>query len=171
MGVMTIHSEHPFADASRDAARQLRGRLGTRVSVFTAGEGRQRAGWTVSSLVVVGGDPWRVVAYLDPDCDLTERVEQTGRAVVQLLDAGDKYLADAFAGIAPAPGGVFTLGEWEQTDHGPRLASSQNWASLELESATDLGWSRQLVFTVDQAHAGADDAPLHHVRGRYLVLD
>lgn len=168
---MTIHSEHPFADASREAARQLRGRLGTRVSVFTAGEGRQREGWTVSSLAVVGGEPWRVVAFVDPDCDLTERAEQTGRAVVQLLDGPDRYLADAFAGTAPAPGGVFTLGSWEQTDHGPRLASSANWAALELERASDLGWSRQLVFTVVHAHAGADDAPLHHVRGHYRVLD
>ncbi|GAA1394072.1 flavin reductase family protein [Luteococcus peritonei] len=168
---MTIHAEHPFADSSREAARQLRGRLGGRVTLLTAGEGRERAGWTVSSLAVVGGDPWRVVAFLDPDCDFVERVEQSGRAVLQLLDGGHQYLADAFAGTAPAPGGVFTLADWEQTAYGPRLAGAQNWATLELESATDLGWSRQLVLAVVEAGAGEDPAPLHHVRGRYRVLD
>lgn len=39
---MTIHAEHPFANPDRDAARQLRGRLGSRVGLLTAGAGRER---------------------------------------------------------------------------------------------------------------------------------
>lgn len=167
---MTIHAGHPFDDGTREAARQLRSRLGGRVAVFTTGEGRSRAGWTVSSLAVVAGDPWRVVAFLDPDCDLADQVERTGCAVVQLLNAPDRYLADAFAGQAPAPGGVFTLGEWEQTPSGPHLASSGNWAELVLENRTELGWLAQLTFTVAAAHVDDDAAPLHHRRGRYTTL-
>ena len=87
---MTIHTGHPFDDGSRDAARQLRARLGGRVTVFTSGSERTRAGWTVSSLSVVAGDPWRVVCFVDPDCDLADRVEQTGTAVCQFLDADDQ---------------------------------------------------------------------------------
>lgn len=167
---MTIHSEHPFANPARDAARQLRGRLGSRVSLLTAGAGRERAGWTVSSVLLADGDPWRVLALVDPDSDLCERIEQTRSAVLQLLTSGDEYLADAFAGLAPAPGGAFKLAEWEQTEAGPRLAKAGNWATLGLEAADDLGWSRRLTFTVAEAHADSDDAPLHHLRGRYRTL-
>lgn len=168
---MTIHTSHPFANPSRDAARQLRGRLGARVGLLTAGRERGRAGWTVSSLLFVDGDPWRLLALVDPDSDLCDRVEQDGRAVLHLLSAGDEYLADAFAGLAPAPGGPFRLGEWEETDAGPRLVTALNWALLSLEEADDLGWSRRLTFTVDEAHAGPDEAPLHHLRGRYRTLE
>lgn len=164
---MTIHAEHPFMDPDREAARQLRGRLGGRVTLLTTGEGRRRAGLTVSSLLVVDGPQWRTLALADPDADFTDRVEETGRAVVHFLDDGQQYLADAFAGRAPAPGGPFTLATWTQTAAGPRLSDSQNWAELTLESADDLGWSRQLVFTVDHATAGEDESPLHHIRGRY----
>ena len=167
---MTIHTGHPFADGSRDAARQLRARLGGRVTVFTSGSERTRAGWTVSSLSVVAGDPWRVVCFVDPDCDLADRVEQTGTAVCQFLDADDQQLADAFAGLMPAPGGVFTLGSWEETSWGPRLTTAANWAGLRLESSSELGWLQQLTFVVERAEVGDGDAPLHHVRGRYRTL-
>lgn len=167
---MTIHPEHPFDDGQRDPARQLRGRLGSRVCLLTSGDGRRRAGWTVSAVLLVDGQPWRVLTLVDPDSDLCERAEQTGRAVLHLLEGGQHFLADAFAGLAPAPGGPFTLTSWEQTEAGPRIAGQQNWAELSLESAQDLGWSRQLVFTIDQAHAGEDSAPLHHLRGRYRTL-
>lgn len=168
---MTIHAEHPFANPDRDAARQLRGRLGSRVGLLTAGAGRERAGWTVSSLLLADGDPWRALALVDPDSDLCERIEQTGSAVLQLLGSGDEYLADAFAGLAPAPGGIFRLAAWEQTSAGPRLVAAENWALLGLEAADDLGWSRRLTFTVNEAHTGADDAPLHHLRGHYRTLE
>ncbi|MEL4356754.1 MULTISPECIES: flavin reductase family protein [unclassified Luteococcus] len=167
---MTIHSQHPFDDGRREAARQLRGRLGSRVCLLTAGGPGQRAGWTVSAALIVDGDPWRVLALVDPDSDLCELAESTTRCALHLLSDGQQYLADAFAGLAPAPGGPFRLADWEQSTHGPRLAGAENWALLTLESAATLGWSRQLVFTVDEAHAGADPAPLHHLRGRYRSL-
>ena len=46
---MTIHSSHPFADGERDEVRRLRGRLGGAVTLWTTGEGRSRAGLTVTS--------------------------------------------------------------------------------------------------------------------------
>ncbi|MEL4505554.1 flavin reductase [Luteococcus sp. H138] len=167
---MSIHPEHPFDDGRREPARQLRARLGSRVCLLTAGEGRTRAGWTVSAVLLVDGDPWRVLALVDPDSDLCERAEGTGCAVLHLLADDHRFLADAFAGLAPAPGGPFTLASWEQCGAGPRLMEVANWAELSLESAQDLGWSRQLVFTVDEAHTGTDEAPLHHLRGRYRTL-
>lgn len=167
---MTIHTSHPFDDGSREAARQLRGRIGGRVAVITAGEGVDRAAWTVSSLALVQGEQWRLVAFVDPDCDLADRVAATGRAVLQFLDDGHQQLAEQAAGLFPAPGGLFRVHDWDDTAWGPRLARVGNWAGLRLESSRELGWLAELVFVVDEAHAGDDEAPLHHVRGRYRVL-
>ena len=116
---VTIHSDHPFREPTPEPARQLRARLGGAVSLWTAGSGASRAGLTVSSLMVAGGDPGRLLALLDPDSDLRAELGSTGRGVVHLLRWGHRQLAEAFAGQFPAPGGPFTLGEWEQTSHGP----------------------------------------------------
>ena len=115
---MTIHSTHPFADADRDASRQLRGRLGNRVTLWCAGEldGQPRAaGLTVGSTQLVPGDPWRVVAHVSEESDLLETIEKTGRATISLLGWPHRNLAEMFAGVAPAPGGPFRYGEFTQT--------------------------------------------------------
>ena len=100
---MTIHSTHPFLDpeGDRDPVRRLRGRLGGTVSLWTAGTADGRAGLTVSSWMVAGGEPGRVLALLDPDADLTETLLETRRGVLQLLTWEDRGLADVFAGLAP----------------------------------------------------------------------
>ena len=69
---MTIHTEHPFLDPSADPVRRLRGRLGGAVTLWTSGAEESRAGLTVSSVMVAGGEPGRILALLDPDSDLRE---------------------------------------------------------------------------------------------------
>lgn len=164
---MTIHAEHPFLDPEPDPVRRLRGRLGGAVTLWTTGAGSDRAGLTVSSVMVAHGEPARLLALVDPDSDLAERLPRTGRAVVQLLSWPDRDLAEAFAGTAPAPGGPFGQAAFEQTAWGPRLASAGTWAGVRLETGVDVGWSRLLTCVVDDVTIGADDAPLIHRRGRY----
>ena len=163
---MTIHSEHPFLDPASDPVRRLRGRLGGAVTLWTSGS-RRRAGLTVSSVMVAGGEPGRLLALLDPDSDLREVLGETGRGVVQLLEWGHRDLAEAFAGQLPAPGGAFRMGVWEQTDHGPRLTSAPSWAAVELESAETVGWSDLVVTRIVGVVLGEDGEPLVHRRGRY----
>ncbi|QCW51213.1 flavin reductase [Nocardioides dongxiaopingii] len=166
---MTIHSGHPFATGD-DPVRRLRGRVGGAVSLWTAGAGSApgaRAGLTVSSLLVAHGEPARLLALVDPDSDLADVVERTGRAVVHLLSWHHRDLADAFAGVAPAPGGPFRMATFDETDAGPRLADAATWAAVSVESAATVGWSLQLTCTVDDLVVGDDDAPLLHRRGRY----
>ena len=167
MVVMTIHSTHPFADASREPGRQFRGRLGGRVSLWTAGAGASRAGLTVTSLLAVGGQPWRLVAALDPDAEFTDELIEGGRAVATLLAAGQARLAEAFGG-GPAPGGAFRIGDWVDTQWGPRPVDATTWAGVELESTQPLGWS--VLVSCRLAHVEVDPEepdPLLHYRGRY----
>lgn len=165
---MTIHSTHPFADPDPDPVRRLRGRLGGAVSLWTAGADRAREGLTVTSLMLANGEPARVLGLLDPDADLTERLLETGRGVVQLLSWPDRDLAEAFAGTAPAPGGPFRMADFEQTPFGPRLVSAATWAGVSLEDHREVGWSLEVTCRVDEVTVGDDDAPLLHRRGRYV---
>jgi flavin reductase (DIM6/NTAB) family NADH-FMN oxidoreductase RutF len=164
---MTIHSSHPFP-SEPDPVRRLRGRLGGAVTLWTSGGPHERAGLTVTSVLVAGGEPGRIVGLLDPDTDLTERLVGTGGGVVQLLSWRHRDLADAFAGVAPAPGGAWRLGKWTETTVGPRLVDAAGWAEVRVERAEGLGWSTMVVCTIGEVELAEDDEPLVHRRGRYL---
>jgi flavin reductase (DIM6/NTAB) family NADH-FMN oxidoreductase RutF len=164
---VTIHSGHPFPTPD-DPVRRLRGRLGGTVSLWTAGDDAERAGLTVTSWLVAGGEPGRVLALLDPDADLTELLLETGRGVVQLLSWTDRDLADAFAGTTPAPGGPWRMAGWDATSYGPRLGTATAWAHVSVESDVEVGWSRLVTCTLDELVVGDDPEPLVHRRGRYV---
>lgn len=164
---MTIHADHPFRDPEPDPVRRFRGRVGGTVSLWTAGDDTRRTGLTVTSFLVAAGEDPRVLALLDPDADLTERLAESGRAVVQLLTWEHRDLAEVFAGTAPAPGGMFRQAEFTATAWGPRLTSAGTWAGVRLESGLDVGWSRLVTTVVEHLEVSDDDEPLRHHRGRY----
>jgi flavin reductase (DIM6/NTAB) family NADH-FMN oxidoreductase RutF len=168
LGSVTIHAEHPFLDPEPDPVRRLRGRLGGAVTLWTAGDDDDRAGLTVSSLMVANGDPPRVLALLDPDSDLADALARTGRGVVQLLAWRHRDLAEAFAGTAPAPGGPFRMAEFEPTAWGPRLVGADTWAAVSVESTAPVGWSTLVTCVLEEVTVGDDAPPLVHRRGRYV---
>lgn len=167
---MTIHDTHPFADPDPDPVRRLRGRTGGAVSLWTTGAGPGRAGLTVSSFLVAGGEPARVLGLVDPDSDLADSVDVGDALVVQLLAWGHRDLADQFAGTAPAPGGPFRQAAFTETAWGPRLADATTWAGVRLVAAEPTGWSRLLTCLVEHVEVGDDVEPLGHRRGRYSRL-
>ena len=79
-GRVSIHHEHPFlpAEGDRNPVRRLRGRLAAPVTVLTAGAEPDRAGLTVSSVLVLDGDPGIVLAVVDPLSELHDAVLATG---------------------------------------------------------------------------------------------
>lgn len=171
---MTIHSEHPFLppESDRDPLRRFRGRMAQPVTLWCAQDGQQRAGWTVSSLLVADGDPTQVLGLVDEDSDLALLAGRTGRVAISLLSWRHRNLAEAFAGLAPAPGGPFTLATWHDSAWGPVLADAAGWLGVELtDTASTIGWPR--AFRGRCAHAvvdpGATDV-LAHLRGRYREL-
>jgi flavin reductase (DIM6/NTAB) family NADH-FMN oxidoreductase RutF len=168
---VTIHHQHPFLppEPEREPVRRMRGRLGGTVTLWTAGAGPTRAGLTVSSVMIAAGDPAHVVALVDPDSGLADVVADTGAAVVQLLEWPHRNLAEAFAGQAPAPGGPFTTGSWEDTDWGPRLRSASSWAGVRVTGQqSEVGWSLLVDGVIEHVEIGEEREPLVHRRGRYL---
>ena len=167
---MTIHTGHPFADPTPDPVRRLRARIGGAVTLWTAGDATSRAGLTLTSVMIANGEPARFLGLVDPDSDLADEIDRTERVSVALLSWHHRDLADAFAGVAPAPGGMFTMGAFADTAHGPRLADATSWAAGPVEATTEVGWSRLVVVRIEDVHVGDDDQPLLHRRGRYATL-
>ena len=164
---MSIHTGHPFATDDPDPARRLRGRLGGAVTLWTTGTEDDRAGLTVTSVMVALGPEPALLALLDPDADFVERFRETRTAVVQLLTWPDRQLAEAFAGTAPAPGGPFRQAAFETTGHGPRLATATTWAEVTLADEREVGWSVEVTAAIGETVLG-DEEPLVHRRGRWV---
>lgn len=146
----------------RDQGKQFRGRLGGRVSLWTA----RHSGLTVSSVFAVDGPQWRLVAALNPDADFTDELRESGCAVVSLLERDQLRLAEAFSG-GPAPGGSFKIGQWVSEEWGDRPLGSHTWAGVRLESLTELGYSLLATCLVVHLEIGDDPQPLSHYRGNY----
>ncbi|MGD2061285.1 MAG: flavin reductase, partial [Acidimicrobiia bacterium] len=81
-----IHDENPFAEPPdrRDPARRFRGRLSSPVTIVTAGGGRDRTGLTISSLLVVEGEPAMVELVVGPTSDLWDAVAESGHFVIHI---------------------------------------------------------------------------------------
>ncbi|WP_030440785.1 flavin reductase family protein [Actinoplanes subtropicus] len=161
-----IHSDDPFAtpDEQRSPVRRLRGRLAAPVTLWTTPGPR---GLTVSSMLVADGDPGRVLGLIDEESELWATLEETGRFAVTPLGPDDRQLADRFAGLMPAPGGLFATGEWSTTEHGPVPAHLGAWAGCRLASARECGWALLVEGVIETVSLGAATEPLIHYRGRY----
>lgn len=167
-----IHGDHPFAPppSHRSPARRFRGRLTAPVTVVTAGSGRDRTGLTVSSLVVVEGEPSRVVAVISPLTDLWDRMSDTGRFIVHVCAVADRSLADVFAGIRPSPGGPFADLDVEDTKWGPAIGRLPHRAACTVETVRELGWSGVVEAAIDRIEVGDLTDPLAYFRGDYREL-
>jgi hypothetical protein len=165
---VTIHSDHPFvpSEGDRDPLRRLRGRLPAPVTVWATGVDRSREGLTISSLLVADGEPARVLGLVDADSQFWDA--DPGAWVVNVLGVEHRFLADAFAGTAPAPGGPFTLGTWHDSDWGPVLAGTAGWVGVRRADVEprEVGWGLLVEGVVEHVEIGDADAMVH-VRGRY----
>jgi flavin reductase (DIM6/NTAB) family NADH-FMN oxidoreductase RutF len=163
-----IHGTDPFATPERERSpiRRFRGRLASPVTLWTA---PGPAGFTVSSTLVVDGDPGRLVGILDDESDLWTAVSAAGRFAVAPLTTAHRQLADRFAGLMPAPGGLFRGGEWTETPFGPVPADAGAWAGCRLDSAREFGWGLLVEATIERVEIVGDAPPLIHYRGRYLA--
>ena len=167
---MTIHSSDPFATPEhlRSPVRRLRGRLPAAVTLWTAGD-QPRAGLTVSSTLIADGDPGRLLGLVDEESDLWPVVQAVDRFAVILLGPADQQLADRFAGLLPAPGGLFSGYEWSQSNWGPIPSGHLTWAGCRLDGAREFGWGLLVEATIEHVEVGQDE-PLVHQHGRYRTL-
>lgn len=171
---MTIHTTDPFAtpEPERSPVRRFRGRLASPVTLWTAAGRRGNVGLTVSSTIVAEGEPARLLGVLDPESDLAAALEPGSRFAVTPLVEQERQLADRFAGLMPAPGGVFVGYEWRDTGYGPVLAGPRSWAGCEVAAVRPLGWGVAVEAVIAEVVIAPDEpgGPLVHFRGRYRTI-
>jgi flavin reductase (DIM6/NTAB) family NADH-FMN oxidoreductase RutF len=172
---VTIHHSHPFAvgEQDRHPLRRFRGRMASPVSIWAAAAHDVRAGWTLSSFLVADGDPGEVIGLIDEESPLADVLVEIPTLTINLLGWGQRRLADAFAGVAPAPGGPFALSNWRDTEWGPVLETSLGWIGARLTTDPDrVGWGLLLRAVVEHVEIQSDPADdlLCYVRGRYRSL-
>jgi flavin reductase (DIM6/NTAB) family NADH-FMN oxidoreductase RutF len=172
---VTIHHSHPFeaSEQDRNPLRRFRGRMTSPVSIWAAATEGRRAGWTLSSFLVADGEPGEVIGLVDEESALADILPETTAVTVNLLGWDQRTLADAFAGVAPAPGGPFSLVAWNDTDWGPVLTNSLGWIGARLSPDPDhAGWGLLLRAVVERVEIQANpaDEVLCYVHGRYRSL-
>lgn len=167
-----IHGDNPFVDDpdSRDPVRRFRGRLSAPVTIFTAGQADERTGLTVSSLIVIEGEPGRIEAVVGPTTDLWDLVEESGRFVVHICTAEHREMAQVFAGLRPSPGGVFAGLEMEQSEWGPVIETVGNRAFCTLENRREVGYSGVVTGRIDRVEPVNLTNPLVYFRGSFHTL-
>jgi flavin reductase (DIM6/NTAB) family NADH-FMN oxidoreductase RutF len=182
-----IHDTDPFAtpDSDRSPVRRMRGRLAAAVTLWTAGDSAAGsavsspagsgdrigpAGLTVASTLVADGEPGRVLGLVDSESELWAAASATGRFAVATLGPAHRQLADRFAGLFPAPGGLFATGEWIDTSYGPVPADAGAWMGCRLDGAREYGWSLLVEATIETVELVGENAPLMYYRGRYRSL-
>jgi 3-hydroxy-9,10-secoandrosta-1,3,5(10)-triene-9,17-dione monooxygenase reductase component len=167
-----IHSDNPFVDDpdSRDPVRRFRGRLSAPVTIVTAGGEADRTGLTVSSLVIVEGEPGRVEVVVGPTTDLWDAAAGTGRFVIHVCTDEDRALTEVFAGLRPSPGGIFAGLEVNQSDWGPVIDRLTNRAYCTFEDRREVGYSGLISGTIDRVEVADLNRPLTYFRGRFHTL-
>ena len=173
---MTIHTGDPFQPerGTPNQLRRLRARLPAAVTIWAAGSGPDRTGLTVSSMLVADGEPGYVVGLLKPETDLVDALQDTAAFTVSVLRYRHRQLAEMFAGLAPAPGGMFGFGEWRQDSHGPVLVEAIATVSCTVDGPpVPTGYGvlvRAVVNSLDVTEVAGDDTddlPLAFQRGTY----
>jgi flavin reductase (DIM6/NTAB) family NADH-FMN oxidoreductase RutF len=168
-----IHDENPFAipPEERDPARRFRGRLAAPVTLVTSGRAENRAGLTVSSLVVAEGEPSRVHFLAGSDTDLFAALSETGSFVVHILGERHREASDVFAGLRPNPGGPFAGLEVEDGDFGPVLVDVADRAYCRVVDTAEDTFHVLVSGEVEHVQTSDLTDPLVYFRGAYRRFD
>lgn len=132
-----------------------------------AGGPEDRAGLTVSSMLVADGEPGRILGLIDEDSALWDALSNRETFAVSVLGAGQGNIADVFAGLGPSPGGPFRAGTWIDSEWGPVLEPNAGWIGARLaQEPRHTGWALMVEAVIEHLDVGDGEA-LTHTRGRY----
>jgi 3-hydroxy-9,10-secoandrosta-1,3,5(10)-triene-9,17-dione monooxygenase reductase component len=164
-----IGMQHPFAvpPERRDPARRLRGRLVAPVTVWTAGQPPDGAGLTVSSVLVAGGQPARLLGLIDPTSALWQAMQESRAFVVHVLAVGDRPLADRFSDIRPPIRGAFDRLEVVESRWGPVLGGRRPRVACRLAGSVPVGHAELVEGLIEQLELPDLEDPLAYLHGSF----
>lgn len=167
-----IHGDNPFVDdaGDRDPLRRFRGRLSAPVTIVTTGSSDAPTGLTVSSLLVIEGNPGVVQMVVTPTSDLWSALTVTRRFIVHICTVEDRHLAEVFAGVRPSPGGPFSNLDVSVTGHGVTLDRLTDRLYCRFVEKREQGHAGVVVGEVDNIEIRDLLDPLVYFRGRFRTL-
>ena len=156
-----------------DRLRQARRRWASGVAVVACREGDGVRGATVSAFTVVSLDPPLVLVCLDRDGRMASLVPEQGAFAVSVLERGDEFAAERFAGRAPLPDVLWTGIAHRRTGGGPPvLRDALVWFDCRVTANYDGGDHLIVVGRVEDVGEGGDaEDPLVVYDGAYWRID
>jgi flavin reductase (DIM6/NTAB) family NADH-FMN oxidoreductase RutF len=160
-----------------DAMRAARRRWASGIAVVTTsqtddGETRFR-GATIDSLQVASLEPPVVTFFLEIEGEVLKRILASGICAISVLDRSHEFLAERFAGRAPAVDPSFRGVPYHTAETGaPILDRALAWFDCRLELATPMGDHMMLVCRVARLGLGENtDDPLVAYEAGYRRLE
>ncbi len=160
---------NPWADPpqARDPLRRWRGHLVLPVTIWLAdgGDGAAPVGLTVSSLLVGQGEPAVLAGVISPSTDLADALSApSSQFVVHLVGAGQRRLAQHFAGELPAPPELLAT---RPGPHGPVLEALGDRVFCRVTSSKPFGWSVLVEAEVTDVDVGGTGKALAWYHGAF----
>ena len=120
-------------------------------------------------MLVADGDPGELIALVSEDADWWDLFRETRSATVNILAEGQGPVSEAFARLAPSPGGPFRTGTWTDAEAGPRLAGAAAWVSVRLLDVNppNAGWGLLVRAKTGSIELNSGVVALRHQQGRY----
>ena len=165
-------ADHP---AARDAvpAAQFTGAMSTlasSVTVVTARNGAERHGRTVTSMLSLSAEPPSVLVSITSDSELARIIESSGGFSLAVLAAGQRAVADAFAGWGQSE--RFGEADWSEWTSGQlRLAGAVTSLDCVLAGSIVMDTHTLYAGIVIHTESFPDRTPLLWHRRSYAGLD
>lgn len=155
-GTSGITAPRPDASRFRHGMSLLCGAC----TIVTASSGPDRAGLTATAVCSVSADPPRLIACVNRSTRAHALIRQSGTLAVNVLSAGQEFLARRFAGMVSGVQGDerFAEGEWQTGVEGvPVLRGSLAHFTCRVVEATDCG--THCIFLCEVIDVGAAEPP------------
>jgi flavin reductase len=160
--------DHPTHDLGGKFKNAMR-RLTSAVSVISTMHNGVRHGITVTSVTSVSMVPPSLLFCVNRTSRLHDPVIRSGRFCVNILQAHQMDIADAFSGRTPVAD-RFLCGEWaSDDDEVPFLIPAQANIFCETDAISSYGTHSIVIGKVQRVVVGGQVAPLLYQDGEYTV--
>lgn len=166
-------ADAPDAEAMRAARRRWASGVAVVTTTQTEGETTLFRGATIDSFQMASFEPPVVTFYLEIEGEVLKRLLASGICAISVLDRSHEFLAERFAGRAPAVDTAFRGVPFQIAETGaPILEGVLAWFDCRLELATPMGDHMMLVCRVVRLGLGEDtDDPLVRYESGYRRIE
>lgn len=163
----------PDAEAMRVARRRWASGVAVVTTTQTEGDATLFRGATIDSFQMASFEPAVVTFFLETEGEVLKRLLASGICAISVLDRSHEFLAERFAGRAPAVDTAFRGVPFHVAETGaPILESALAWFDCRLELATPMGDHMMLVCRVARLGLGDDsDDPLVTYEAAYRRIE